>query len=66
VHATRKAGRSAVSLPHCISLEGIGFSDSITLGPLADFGGSVSVGDINVFDDAFALHFGKEQVLAMA
>jgi hypothetical protein len=32
-------------------------SDSFTLGPLADFGETAPVGDINVYDDTFALAF---------
>ena len=41
-------------------------SDSIQLGPLADFGESVPVADINVFDDTFALNFGQESVAVFA
>lgn len=33
------------------------FTDSTTLGPLADFGESVPVAEISVFDDTFALDF---------
>jgi len=40
--------------------------DSITLGPLADFGESVPVADINVFDETFALNFGTDQVSIFA
>jgi len=42
------------------------FEDSITFGPLGDFGESVPVADINVFDDTFALNFGTEQVSIFA
>ena len=41
-------------------------SDSIQLGPLADFGESLPVADINVFDDTFALNFGQESVAVFA
>jgi hypothetical protein len=35
----------------------VGFSDSITLGPLADFGETQPIGAIGVYDDTFALAF---------
>ena len=41
-------------------------SDSITLGPLADFGETLPVADINVFDGTFGLNFTQEQILALA
>jgi len=42
------------------------FDDSTTLGPLDDFGESVPVADINVFDDTFALNFSTDQVSIFA
>jgi hypothetical protein len=41
-------------------------SDSTTLGPLAEFGVSVPVGDVNVFNGTFGLNFGNELVLGLA
>lgn len=35
-------------------------SDSVTLGPLAGFGGTLPVGSVSVFDQTFALNFGNE------
>lgn len=40
--------------------------DSIKLGPVADFGESVPVAEINVFDDTFALNFGQESIAVFA
>lgn len=37
-------------------------SDSISLGPLADFGETAPVGDIPVYNNTFALNFGQEEV----
>jgi hypothetical protein len=52
----------SVEVGYDISVEGIGFSDSTTLGPLADFGESVPVAEINVFDETFELNFSTGQV----
>lgn len=41
-------------------------SDSVTLGPLADFGETFPVGDINVYNATFGLNFGQEQVTGLA
>jgi hypothetical protein len=41
-------------------------SDSTTLGPLADFGESVPLGDVNVYDATFQLNFGQQQVIGLA
>lgn len=41
-------------------------SDSITLGPLADFGETLPVGTINIYNDTFVLNFGQEQVFGVA
>lgn len=38
------------------------FSDSTTLGPLADFGETLPVAEISVFNDTFALNFASEDV----
>jgi hypothetical protein len=38
------------------------FSDSVTLGPVGDFGEVVPVADITVFDATFALSFSEESV----
>jgi hypothetical protein len=41
-------------------------SDSTTLGPLAEFEGTLPVGDINVFNSTFGLNFGQESLLGFA
>jgi hypothetical protein len=41
-------------------------SDSTTLGPLAQFGATAPVGDINVFDATFGLNFTHDQVFGFA
>ena len=42
------------------------FEDSTTLGPLADFGESVPVADINVFDGIFDLNFASQDLFFQA
>jgi hypothetical protein len=41
-------------------------SDSTTLGPLAQFGATAPIGDINVFDATFGLNFTHDQVFGFA
>ena len=62
----RPACRSFRKLSRIIGYDFEIYSDSTTLGPLAEFGVSVPVGDINVFNGSFALNFGQEQVFGVA
>lgn len=39
---------------------GSGISDSITLGPLADFGETFPIGDIGIYDETFAVNFSTD------
>jgi hypothetical protein len=59
-----------VSIPNPLSdlvgPDSFGFSDSLTVGPLPVFADSAPIGDIEVFDETFALNFGQEQVWAFA
>lgn len=43
-----------------------GFSDSVSLGPLFEFGFTEPIADIDVFNDTFNLAFEAEQILAYA
>ena len=60
-----------VSIFNPFSVIGLGdefyhFSDSIDIGPLAGFEGSTPVGEIEIFDQTFALNFSTEEVSLFA
>jgi hypothetical protein len=56
----------SVELGYDVSIDGFGVSDSITLGPLADIGATLPVGDIGVYDNTFALNYAHQNVFGTA
>ena len=56
----------SVELGYDVSIDGFGVSDGITLGPLADIGATLPVGDIGVYDNTFALNYAHQNVFGTA
>ena len=56
----------SVELGYDVSIDGFGVSDSITLGPLADIGATLPVGDISVYDNTFALNYAHQNLFGTA